>query len=104
MLKDNHLAALGFGGAGDPGEALTAALRAGMARLPHTPHVAPAVHPPAQLPAVRDGGGHNHRFSLSDAVMLKDNHLAALGFGGAGDPGEALTAALRAGMARLPHT
>ena len=54
--------------------------------------------------AVRDGGGHNHRFSLSDAVMLKDNHLAALGFGGAGDPGEALTAALRAGMARLPHT
>ncbi|MCT1760069.1 carboxylating nicotinate-nucleotide diphosphorylase, partial [Micrococcus luteus] len=54
--------------------------------------------------AVRDGGGHNHRSSLSDAVMLKDNHLAALGFGGAGDPGEALTAALRAGMARLPHT
>lgn len=28
--------------------------------------------------AVRCGGGHNHRFSLSDAVMLKDNHLAIL--------------------------
>ncbi|PJM73674.1 nicotinate-nucleotide diphosphorylase (carboxylating) [Bifidobacterium primatium] len=28
--------------------------------------------------AVTCGGGHNHRFGLSDAVMLKDNHLAAL--------------------------
>ena len=28
--------------------------------------------------AVRMGGGHNHRYSLSDAVMLKDNHLAIL--------------------------
>lgn len=26
--------------------------------------------------AVRMGGGHNHRFSLSDAVLIKDNHLA----------------------------
>ena len=29
--------------------------------------------------AVRAGGGHNHRESLSDAVLVKDNHLAALG-------------------------
>src|SRR4051812_5674716 len=28
--------------------------------------------------AVLNGGGHNHRFSLSDAVMAKDNHLAVL--------------------------
>ncbi len=28
--------------------------------------------------AVRSGGGHNHRFSLSDTVMAKDNHLAVL--------------------------
>lgn len=28
--------------------------------------------------AVVAGGGVNHRFSLSDAIMLKDNHLAAL--------------------------
>src|SRR5207248_3678414 len=28
--------------------------------------------------AVRCGGGHNHRMGLYDAVMLKDNHLAAL--------------------------
>lgn len=28
--------------------------------------------------AVRCGGGHNHRFGLYDAVLVKDNHLAAL--------------------------
>ena len=26
---------------------------------------------------MRAGGGHNHRFNLSDAVLIKDNHLAA---------------------------
>jgi len=50
--------------------------------------------------AVRCGGGHNHRFSLSDAVMVKDNHLALIGAHG----GEAVTAALRAMRASLPHT
>ncbi|AZC14302.1 carboxylating nicotinate-nucleotide diphosphorylase [Microbacterium sp. ABRD28] len=49
--------------------------------------------------AVRDGGGHNHRFSLSDAVMVKDNHLAVLTAGGA-----SVTDALRIAMASLPHT
>lgn len=29
--------------------------------------------------AVRCGGGHNHRFGLYDAVMIKDNHIAASG-------------------------
>lgn len=29
--------------------------------------------------AVRCGGGHNHRYNLSDGVMLKDNHIAAAG-------------------------
>jgi nicotinate-nucleotide pyrophosphorylase (carboxylating) len=29
--------------------------------------------------AVRAGGGFNHRFDLSDAVLIKDNHLAAAG-------------------------
>ena len=29
--------------------------------------------------AVRCGGGHNHRMGLFDAVMLKDNHIAAVG-------------------------
>jgi nicotinate-nucleotide pyrophosphorylase (carboxylating) len=45
--------------------------------------------------AVRCGGGHNHRFSLSDAVMAKDNHLALV---------EDVTEAIRAARARLPHT
>jgi nicotinate-nucleotide pyrophosphorylase (carboxylating) len=34
--------------------------------------------------AVRVGGGHNHRFCLSDAVLVKDNHLAALRLHGIG--------------------
>ena len=29
--------------------------------------------------AVKVGGGHNHRFNLSDGVMLKDNHISAAG-------------------------
>ncbi|MGE5260721.1 MAG: carboxylating nicotinate-nucleotide diphosphorylase [Actinomycetota bacterium] len=35
--------------------------------------------------AVRAGGGANHRFGLYDAVLIKDNHIAA-----AGDVGNAL--------------
>ena len=45
--------------------------------------------------AVRCGGGHNHRYSLSDAVMAKDNHLAVI---------PDITAALRQAKADLPHT
>jgi nicotinate-nucleotide pyrophosphorylase (carboxylating) len=29
--------------------------------------------------AVRHGGGHNHRFGLTDGVLIKDNHLVAIG-------------------------
>ncbi|WP_139417686.1 carboxylating nicotinate-nucleotide diphosphorylase [Agromyces laixinhei] len=49
--------------------------------------------------AVRDGGGRNHRRSLSDAVMAKDNHLAVLTAGG-----HDLAAALREARDRMPHT
>ena len=49
--------------------------------------------------AVVSGGGSNHRFSLSDAVMAKDNHLAVLTRDGAD-----LATALREATARLPHT
>ncbi|KKX96315.1 carboxylating nicotinate-nucleotide diphosphorylase [Microbacterium sp. Ag1] len=49
--------------------------------------------------AVESGGGRNHRHSLSDAVMAKDNHLAVLKRSGL-DP----AAALRAALSRLPHT
>ena len=52
--------------------------------------------------AVTCGGGHNHRFGLSDAVMVKDNHLAALGVAQA--PATALTAALRGLRERVGHT
>lgn len=45
--------------------------------------------------AVRCGGGHNHRYSLSDAVMAKDNHLAVI---------PDITAALRQARADLSHT
>jgi nicotinate-nucleotide pyrophosphorylase (carboxylating) len=50
--------------------------------------------------AVRCGGGHNHRFSLSDAVMAKDNHLAIL----AASSTNTLTQALIEARAALPHT
>jgi nicotinate-nucleotide pyrophosphorylase (carboxylating) len=50
--------------------------------------------------AVRCGGGGNHRFSLSDAVMAKDNHLEILTAGGTRDLAEALREARR----QLPHT
>ena len=29
--------------------------------------------------AVRAGGGFNHRYNLSDGVLLKDNHIGAAG-------------------------
>lgn len=50
--------------------------------------------------AVRCGGGANHRFSLSDAVLAKDNHLAVLTGGDAAK----LTAVLQEAKARLGHT
>jgi len=45
--------------------------------------------------AVLCGGGHNHRYSLSDAVMAKDNHLALI---------DNVTAAIKNARAQLPHT
>jgi len=45
--------------------------------------------------AVRMGGGANHRFTLSDAVLIKDNHIAA-----AGD----LKTAIEKATARAGHT
>lgn len=43
--------------------------------------------------AVRLGGGGNHRFNLSDGVMLKDNHLDAAG---------GITNAVRTARSRAP--
>ncbi|PZF58815.1 carboxylating nicotinate-nucleotide diphosphorylase [Curtobacterium sp. MCSS17_008] len=49
--------------------------------------------------AVRCGGGHNHRNSLSDAVLAKDNHLAVLLAGGT-----SIGDAVRDARRRLGHT
>ncbi|WP_144877143.1 carboxylating nicotinate-nucleotide diphosphorylase [Microbacterium sp. 1.5R] len=49
--------------------------------------------------AVVSGGGRNHRHSLSDAVMAKDNHLAVLQ-----RSGRDLASALRDALVHLPHT
>jgi nicotinate-nucleotide pyrophosphorylase (carboxylating) len=47
--------------------------------------------------AVRAGGGSNHRANLSDAVLVKDNHLAGLSIG------EAVVAARQAWPGRPVH-
>ena len=54
---------------------------------------------PFEKHAVRCGGGHNHRYSLSDAVMAKDNHLAILTRGG-----KDLTTELKRVKSELGHT
>ncbi|MGI6623251.1 MAG: carboxylating nicotinate-nucleotide diphosphorylase [Clostridiaceae bacterium] len=45
--------------------------------------------------AVRLGGGTNHRFCLSDGVLIKDNHIKAAG---------GITAAVKRARAHIPHT
>lgn len=45
--------------------------------------------------AVRMGGGSNHRFGLHDAVLIKDNHIAAVG---------SITTAVEAARALYGHT
>ncbi len=48
--------------------------------------------------AVLHGGGRNHRFGLADGVLIKDNHLAAIG----GD--HPVRDAVRSARALAPHT
>ncbi len=46
--------------------------------------------------AVRVGGGMNHRFGLADQILIKDNHLTALGRGAGAQPiGPIIRQALR---------
>lgn len=45
--------------------------------------------------AVRMGGGFNHRFGLSDGVLIKDNHIAAAG---------SISRALDLAKEYVPHT
>jgi nicotinate-nucleotide pyrophosphorylase (carboxylating) len=48
--------------------------------------------------AVRHGGGANHRYNLGDAVLIKDNHLAAIG------GQHPIRDAVLAAKQRAPHT
>ena len=45
--------------------------------------------------AVRIGGGKNHRFGLFDGILIKDNHIAAVG---------SLTEAVKKAREKAPHT
>ena len=45
--------------------------------------------------AVKDGGGHNHRFNLSDGILIKDNHIKASG---------GITQAIKKIKENVPHT
>ncbi|AMT94635.1 nicotinate-nucleotide diphosphorylase (carboxylating) [Brevibacterium linens] len=71
---------------------------AGRARIVDTRKTTPGLRA-FEKQAVVCGGGHNHRFGLSDAVMAKDNHLAVLT-----SEGLSVAEAIRTARARLPHT
>lgn len=47
--------------------------------------------------AIRHGGGHNHRVGLSDGILIKDNHLAAIG-------DDAIRRSIAAARDAAPHT
>ena len=55
-----------------------AAVRETKARIVDTRKTTPGLRA-LEKAAVRHGGGHNHRFGLTDGVLIKDNHLAAVG-------------------------
>lgn len=56
--------------------------RAGKTRIACTRKTTPGFRK-FEKKAVGLGGGDTHRFNLSDAVMIKDNHIAIMGIGGA---------------------
>ena len=55
-----------------------AAVRGTKARIVDTRKTTPGLRA-LEKAAVRHGGGYNHRFGLTDGVLIKDNHLAAVG-------------------------
>jgi nicotinate-nucleotide pyrophosphorylase (carboxylating) len=71
---------------------------AGNARIVDTRKTTPGLRA-IERHAVRSGGGFNHRYSLSDAVLAKDNHLAVLTAAG-----QSVTEVIRAARAQLGHT
>ena len=75
-----------------------AAVRGTKARIVDTRKTTPGLRALEKY-AVAAGGGRNHRRDLSDAVMIKDNHLVAIA-----KSGQTLTEAVAAMRERLPHT
>ena len=49
--------------------------------------------------AVRMGGGHNHRMSTGDGILIKDNHIAAMA-----TRGESMTALIQRAKRDAAHT
>jgi nicotinate-nucleotide pyrophosphorylase (carboxylating) len=58
--------------------AIVAAVQGTRARIACTRKTTPGLRT-VQKYAVRVGGGANHRYGLDDAVLIKDNHIAAAG-------------------------
>ncbi len=58
--------------------AMVAETRGTGARITCTRKTTPGLRMVEKL-AVLHGGGFNHRYSLSDAILIKDNHIAAAG-------------------------
>lgn len=70
------------------------AVRGTQARITDTRKTTPGLRVLEKY-AVRTGGGSNHRFNLSDGVLIKDNHIKAAG---------GITQAVRAARLSIPHT
>lgn len=74
------------------------AVRGARARIVDTRKTTPGLRALEKY-AVRAGGGFNHRRDLSDAMLIKDNHLAVIGA-----LGLSLAEAIKQARASLPHT
>jgi nicotinate-nucleotide pyrophosphorylase (carboxylating) len=75
-----------------------AAAAGGPARVVDTRKTTPGLRALERY-AVRVGGGHNHRNTLEDGVLIKDNHLAA-----AAQRGLSMEDVVRQARAHAPHT
>jgi len=74
------------------------ATRSSRARIVDTRKTTPGLRALEKY-AVRAGGGFNHRRDLSDAILIKDNHLAAIAARGL-----SLVEAVKTARASMPHT
>ncbi len=73
---------------------LVKAVEATKARIVDTRKTTPGLRALEKY-AVTLGGGFNHRFNLSDAVLIKDNHIRSVG---------CIEEAVKRARAAIPHT